>query len=186
VSVIAGLEEHLVSGMMVSTAQSVAGLARSRHVRRDAYDALGRVRQIAAAFADSDERSHDGRGDIKTRRTELATRSRRLGAAESELSFGVRANGDIRLLLPVAEVADYHADLATVLDWDAGLATTERLLASLGQTLASARESLAAAERDRDEHFPESRRQGGCRAPPPGSRRRLLRSQHQGHPRARP
>jgi hypothetical protein len=146
VSVVAGLEDHLVSGLQISTAQSVAGSARGRHLRRNAYSGLHAARALAA------ETGADGDTLVK-RRAELSRLSRDLGAAESELTFGVRANGDIGLVLPVAEVTEYHAALATVLGWNQSLETSERLLASLAQTIGSGRDTLAAAERDRDERF---------------------------------
>jgi hypothetical protein len=153
VSVVARVEEHLVAGLQLSTAQSLAGLARSREIRRTAYRALGEARLLAGDVPEAPEarRQQSGRHALTARRATVEGLSRALGTSEYELSFGVRANSDIGLVLPVAEVTEYHSAMAEILGTDRGLQVSEALLSSLARTIETARATTAGLERERDE-----------------------------------
>jgi hypothetical protein len=148
VTVVAGLAPHLVAGLELSTAQSIAGLARSREIRREAYDALQAARTIDPGDRGTPtDRAPAPAGGAPS----LVDLGQRLGTAEYELSFGVRANTDIGLLVPVAEVTEYHAALSTIVGLDRGLQVSESLLGSLARAVEALRDRTTERARARQE-----------------------------------
>jgi hypothetical protein len=85
------------------------------------------------------------------RRRLLKQRLEDLADLQLEISFGVEAYLDMRLLVPSMPVVEFHRDLVAALGLSRSAEVTEKMLARLSQGIAAEAEEIAADERAADE-----------------------------------
>lgn len=115
--------------------QAMASLSSLRQIQRRAYRALGALR------------GPEDTADLEW----LAENARRLSELELDLSFGVEAHLEMRLLIPSLPVEQYHRELVDTLGLARGARVTGTMLARLAAAIEAERTALLADQRDADE-----------------------------------
>jgi hypothetical protein len=110
----------------LSAVQALSSLALLRDIQGRAYSALGQRR---------------GPEDT-TQIAWLRSREKELGELELDLSFGVEAHLDLRILVPSLPVEQYHHELVELLALPRGARVTGTMLARLSTALAVERADL--------------------------------------------
>lgn len=115
--------------------QAMASLSSLRQIQRRAYSALSALR------------GPEDTADLDW----LAYNARRLSELELDLSFGVEAHLEMRLLVPSLPVEQYHRELVDTLGLARGARVTGTMLARLSTAIEAERTALSAGQRDADE-----------------------------------
>jgi hypothetical protein len=138
-SALSGHAHDLELAIVLCVVMGIASLSSLRQIQRRAYHALHELRAVTAR-----ERA--------IARAWLTERSRELGELQLDLSFGVEAYLDMRILVPSLPVEQFHRELIEALAIPRGAELTGTLVDRLAAAIGEERAAIAAAERAEDEH----------------------------------
>ena len=137
-TVLGGQEAVLELAIVLSAVQALAALAALRQIQRRAFAALGELR---APGSESSQRSW------------LEARSEELRDLEVDLSFGVEAYLDMRILVPSLPVEQFHSELVDALAIERGARVSGAMLTRLAAAIDAEETALGLVERDRADRW---------------------------------
>jgi hypothetical protein len=134
-SVLAGQSRPVELSMVMCAVQALGSLSFLRQTQRDAFSALASLRNPASNSL-----------------TQLVVQTQRLKALEVDLSFGVEAYLEQRLLVPSLPVEQLHSALVDSLALPQGAQITAKMLQRLTGALEAEAGVLSVEAADREEH----------------------------------
>jgi hypothetical protein len=143
-SAFAGHHGDVELAYWLSAIQLIGGLSALRSIQRRAHERLRHLRQTAQTRELT---------DLKEERERLSKASAELASLLLDLSFGVEAYLDMRMLIPSLPVEEYHRELGIALGIPRGCEVTASMLDRLSTVLDAERVGIAEREQEQVEKF---------------------------------
>lgn len=140
VTVVAGQQDYIENGMLLSAVQGVGSAHLVSRIRRDAYEALSDLRRFEREEA-----------RLGLRRGRLGSLSDVLSRQELELSFGVDAYESLGSLVPSQRLVEFHRVLFDALELPEESETTGKMLERLSGAISASHAAVKTIERKDDE-----------------------------------